>query len=369
MAPLHVMSDEARLPKPREGLGAFRAYRTQQQAADVRIQSNEWPEPTPLSRYLDADVEAVLLNRYPDAGGRRLRETLAAEWGVAPEQLFFGNGSNEILLNTFLVFGGHGRTVLYFIPTYLMYGRLAQLTGMTIAAERVGLPYDLAAARVREAMRAHRPHLVCFCRPNNPSGNVIGEDAVLAAAEGDPDALVLVDEAYAEFAGITMLPRLASHPNIVIAKTFSKVRAAAGLRVGVLIAHPGVIEIFDAVRLPYNVNAVTQAVAARIASDRAAIAERVALVARQRAKVEAGLRAHRELEVFPSRTNFVTFRHRSRKAPDLHAALLESGVLVRDVSAWPGADECLRATIGTPEENERFLRAMERALAAATAAD
>ncbi len=356
---------EPRLPRPREGLSEFRAYRTQQQPADVRIQSNEWPEPNPLGRHLSArDLEDVILNRYPDTGATRLRALLAEEWGVSPDQLIFGNGSNEVLLNTFLVFGGMGRTVLFFTPTYLMYSRLGQILGMNVVAERVGLPYALDAARVRAAMAKHSPHLVCFCRPNNPTGNVISEAAVLAAADASPETLVLVDEAYAEFAGGTMLPRLRTHPNMVIAKTFSKVRGAAGLRLGILIAHPKVVEIFDAVRLPYNVSTVTQAVAARIAADRGIIAQRVATIARERAKVEAGLRAHRELEVFPSVTNFVLFRQPGRKAADLHAAILEKGVLVRDVSMWPGADECLRATIGTPTENERLLAAVDAAITA-----
>lgn len=363
------MSNDLRLPKPRPGLEAFRAYRTQEQSAEVRLQSNEWAEPNPVGRYLtDEDLDAVLLNRYPDTAATRLREALATQFGVGTDQLIFGNGSNEILLNTFLVFGGAGRTVLFFTPTYLMYGRLGQLLGMTVVAERVGLPYRLDAARVRGAMARHKPHLVCLCRPNNPSGSVIDEEVVLAAAETDPEALVLVDEAYAEFAGVTVLPRLATHPNIVVAKTFSKVRAAAGLRVGVLIAHPRVVEIFDVVRLPYNVSTLTQTVAARIAADREVIAERVALVARERAKVEAGLRAHGALEVFPSVTNFVLFRHRTRTAADLHAAILQDGVLVRDVSMWAAAENCLRVTIGTPRENDRFLRGVERALAAAAAA-
>ena len=359
------MSSEPRLPKPREGLSAFRAYRTQQQPADVRIQSNEWPEPNPVGRFLQPpDLDSILLNRYPDTAATRLREVLSDQWGVGPDQLMFGNGSNEILLNTFLVFGGAGRTVLFFTPTYLMYARLGQILGMNVVAERVGLPYELDAGRVRKAMPMYSPHLVCFCRPNNPSGNVIGEEAVLAAAEASPETLVLVDEAYAEFAGGTMLPRLRTHPNLVIAKTFSKVRGAAGLRLGVLIAHPKVIEIFDAVRLPYNVSTLTQAVAARIAGDRAIVGERVALITRERAKVEAGLRRHRELEVFPSVTNFVLFRQPGRSAADLHAAILRHGVLVRDVSMWPGADECLRATIGTPVENERFLAAIAAARSA-----
>ena len=351
-----------KLPKPRPELTAFRGYRTQQQPADVRLQSNEWPEPNPLGRYLSpSELNDIVLNRYPDSAATRLRSTLAEQWGVAPEQLIFGNGSNEILLQTFLVFGGAGRTVLLFTPTYLMYGRLGQITGMTVAAERVGLPYDLDATRIRAAVATHRPHLVCLCRPNNPSGNAMPEEAVLAAAEAAPDALVLVDEAYSEFAGITVLPRLATHPNVVIAKTFSKVRAAAGLRVGILIAHPAVIELFDAARLPYNVSTLTQAVAAKVAAS-APVAQRVALIAREREKVARGLAALPDIEAFPSVTNFVLFRHRERSAADLHAAILEHGVLVRDVSMWPGAESCLRVTIGTPEENDRFLQAMAVAL-------
>ena len=358
---------EDRLPKPREELAAFRAYRTQQQPADVRLQANEWAEPNPVSRYLTgSELETILLNRYPDSGAGKLRTILAQQWGVSPDQLIFGNGSNEVLLQTFLVFGGAGRTVLYFTPTYTMYSRLGQITGMTVADERVGLPYDIDAKRVRAAIAKHRPHMICLCRPNNPTGNAMPKEAVLAAAEAAPESLVLLDEAYSEFAGDSLLPQIEKHPNIVIAKTFSKVRAAAGLRIGVLIAHPRVVEIFDAVRLPYNVSTLAQAVAAKIAAS-VNVPERVAFMKLERERVERGLARLPGIETFPSVTNFILFRHRERKAADLHAAILEHGVLIRDVSMWPGADNCLRATIGTAAENDRFLSAIERALSAVRA--
>ncbi len=360
------MSPDRPLPRPRQSVAAFKAYRTQQQPAEVRIQANEWAEPTAAGRYVTSeDLERTLVNRYPDNNARRLREILADQYDVEPDQLVIGNGSNEGILNTFLIFGGAGRTVLYFTPTYTMYGRVAQVLGMTIAAEPVGLPYELDAARVRIAVEDHRPDLICLCSPNNPTGNLVPQDAILAAAEEAPEALVLVDEAYAEFAGTTMLPYLPSHPNLALSKTFSKVRGAAGLRVGVLVLHPKVAEIFDAVRLPYNLSTTTQLLAERIAADLRVVGERVALVSRERDRVEQRLRRHQPLEVFPSVTNFVLFRHRERKAADLHAAILAEGVLVRDVSSWPGADECLRATIGTPTENARFLAAMDRVLAPA----
>jgi len=187
-----------RLPAPRADLASFQAYRTQQLAADVRVHANEWAEPNPVSAYLDpGDLDEILLNRYPTAqASAALRETLARRFVVDPGQLIFGNGSNEVLLNTFLVFGGHGRRTLLFQPTYSMHGRLTQIAGGTVAEEHIGLPYDLSAARALAAIDRVRPQIVCFTTPNNPTGNLIDQAVILAAAERDPDMLVLVDEAY-----------------------------------------------------------------------------------------------------------------------------------------------------------------------------
>ena len=131
-----------RLPLPRPDLAAFQAYRTQQMAADVRVNANEWAEPNPVSDHLTpAELDDILLNRYPTAlASAQLRETLAGSFGVGPDQLIFGNGSNEVLLNTFLVFGGHGRSTLLFQPTYTMHARLTQIAGGTVAEEHIGLP-------------------------------------------------------------------------------------------------------------------------------------------------------------------------------------------------------------------------------------
>src|SRR5947207_276640 len=137
------MSD--RLPRPRADLETFPAYRTQQVSADVRVNANEWPEPNPAGLYLSpSELDDILLNRYPSAAATAdLRQTLAARYGVKPEQLIFGNGSNDVLLNVFLVFGGHGRSTLLFQPTYSMHTRPAQIAGGTVVDEDIGLPYDL----------------------------------------------------------------------------------------------------------------------------------------------------------------------------------------------------------------------------------
>ena len=354
----------ARLPKPRSDLGGFQAYRTQQQKADVRLQANEWADPNPAGKWLTPDeLDAVLLNRYPSAAVD-LRETLAKRYGVTPDQLVLGNGSNEVLLNTFLVFGGHGRRTLLFQPTYSMHGRLTLIAGGTSVDEVVGLPYTLTRERAMTAMERVRPEIVVFTTPNNPTGNEIPFDAILSVANAFPESLVLVDEAYSDFARTTLLPELPAHPNMVISKTFSKVMASAGLRVGVLITHPEIADVFRAVQLPYNVSALTHAVAAKIAKDEAAIAPRVDRCATERARVMQALAHVDAIEAFPSVTNFILLRVKDGDPAGAHARFLEQGVLIRDISMWPGCAGCLRVSIGTPSENDRFIAALAHAFPA-----
>jgi histidinol-phosphate aminotransferase len=350
------VSDE--LPRPREWLTGSSPYRTQTQAAAVRLQSNEWAEPTALGRYVSPDdLEHLQVNRYPDVAATHLRTLLAREWDVTPEQIILGNGSNEVLLYTFLVFGGPGRTLLVFTPTYTMYARLGRLTGMRVHEERVGVPYLLDARTVRDAIDRVRPDVICLSSPNNPTGGLISDDAMLEATRSS-GALVLLDEAYADFSGHTLIPRIAEHPSLVVARTFSKARAAAGLRLGALVADRRVAELYDAARLPYNVSALTQLVAERVVADHAGLAERVSCVTRERERVAIALAALPQVEAYPSVANFLLFRHRALSASRLHAALLERGVLVRDVSSWPDAGESLRVTIGTRTENDRFIAAL-----------
>ena len=383
------MSD--RLPRPRADLAAFQAYRTQQMAADVRVNANEWAEPNPASDHLTtAELDAILLNRYPTAlASAQLRETLARRLGVAPDQLIFGNGSNEVLLSTFLVFGGHGRTTLLFQPTYSMHPRLTQIAGGSVAEEHIGLPYDLTEARALAALdrvvnggqpervefvergATERWYAAWFARFDlSPAATfspmvllILDEVVILAAAERHPETLVLVDEAYSDFAGNTIVPAMPDHPNIVVTKTFSKVQAAAGLRLGVLIVHPRIAEIFRAVQLPYNVSPLTTVVGGRIAQREDDVRRRIAQCAVERDRVYAALRHAPGVEVFPSVTNFILFRLADRTPAEVHAAFLEHSILLRDISSWPGCAGCLRVSIGTPAENDRVIAAIDAVFA------
>jgi histidinol-phosphate aminotransferase len=154
---------------------------------------------------------------------------------------------------------------------------------------------------------------------------------------------------------------------MVISKTFSKVFAAAGLRVGVLIVHPDLMGYFTAAQLPYNVSTLTLAVATRIARDEASIEHRLALAAKERERVYAALRRVSSIEVYPSVTNFILFRLRDGLPADVHARFLQQSVLIRDISMWPGCERCLRVSIGTPEENDRFIAALDTVFAAPAA--
>ena len=338
-------------------------------AADVRVHANEWAEPHPAGLYLSPDeLNDILLNRYPTAAASaELRAGLAQRFGVKPEQLIFGNGSNEMLLNTFLVFGGHGRTTLLFQPTYSMHARLTQIAGGASVDENVGLPYDVTMKGALAAMERTKPHIVCFTTPNNPTGNLIDEAIILAVAERFPETLVLVDEAYSDFAGITLVPQITAHPNVVVTKTFSKVRAAAGLRLGILIVDPRVADIFRAVQLPYNVSPLTTVVGGKLARRDDDLKRRIAECATGRDRVYAALRRAPGVEPFPSVTNFILFRLKDRTPADVHAKFLEHSVLIRDVSGWPGCDRCLRVSIGTPAENDRVIAAIDAVFAPAAA--
>jgi len=348
------------LPRPRDDLMGFGAYRTQQQAADVRVQANEWAEPNPAAKWLTTDeLRDVLLNRYPSGqAAGALRAALAQEYGVEPDQLILGNGSNELLLSTFLVFGGAGRTTLLFQPTYSMHARLAVIAGGTVADEQVGLPYELGVDQALAAMKRVKPDIVVITSPNNPTGNAVPDEVTLALARTYPTTLVLLDEAYSDFAGSSLVHAIATHPNVVISKTFSKVRAAAGLRLGVLVAHQELAELYRASQLPYSISAITLAVGLKMVRSDGDLAGRVERCRVERERIAAALRRIPSLTVFPSVTNFLLIRLHDGDTSGVHGRFLREGVLIRDVSMWPGCAGCVRISIGTREENDRIIAAI-----------
>ncbi|MBI2982963.1 MAG: aminotransferase class I/II-fold pyridoxal phosphate-dependent enzyme [Chloroflexi bacterium] len=354
------------IPLPRQDLRAFKAYGQRPIGDAIRLNANEWPEPTAAGAYLTQDeLDRLLLNRYPGPAAE-IRTILSKQYGVRPDQLMFGNGSNDTIMQLFLVFGGHGRTTLLFQPTYNLHGRFTAIAGGTLANEMIGLPYRLTRERALDVAARTRPHFVCFCTPNNPTGTVIEDDVILAVAKRYPETLMLVDEAYADIAGRTLLPAIAAHSNLVISKTFSKVHAAAGLRFGILVMHPELAESVRSIQISFNVSVVTYALATKIARDEAAVRERISLVRSERERVFRAMRKVDGIEPFPSEANFILFRV-GRDTAAAQARFLEQGIALRDMAPWAGCEGCLRVSIGTPRENDRFLAALSSVFATATA--
>jgi histidinol-phosphate aminotransferase len=345
--------------EPRPGLREVEPYAAPQLDVPVRLNTNECPYPLPpaFTEELAAAVRGLALHRYPDREAVELRTRLAELAGWEPEGTWVANGSNEILQQLLLAYGGAGRRVAVFEPTYAMHARIAWTTGSEVLREELDPPWRLDAERLVRA--AERAAVVFACSPNNPTGTVQDPEVLAEAARRAPGTLFVVDEAYIEFGGRSAAPLARELPNLAVVRTFSKAFALAGARIGYVLADPEVVEDLRRVRLPYHLSALTQAaglVALRYREHALAILD---AVREQRDRISAAL-PELGAEVFPSEANFVLFRP-PRPAAEVWRGLLDRGVLVRDFSALvPG---CLRVTAGTPEEVGRFLDALKEVLA------
>jgi histidinol-phosphate aminotransferase len=351
----------------RDDLRALDGYHSAQVDVRVRLNTNESPEPPPAAfrDAVAAEVSRVDWHRYPDRAAGELRAAIGALHGVDAAQVFVANGSNEVLQTVLLAYAGPGRTVATFEPTYQMHAQIARVTGATVVEGERAADFTLDPVEVERVVSESQPHVVFLTSPNNPTGLVEPAERVqqlLAIAPG----LVVVDEAYAQFADWSALDLVAEDRPLVVTRTFSKTWSMAGARLGYLVGPSWLVAELDKVVLPYHLDAVKQ-IAGRLAlrfSDE--MNERVAHVVAERERVVAAL-ADMPLEVFPSGANFVLFRVRSTGLDGraVWQGLVDRSVLIRDCSSWPRLDDCLRVTIGTPEENSAFLDALAEVLAPA----
>ena len=308
-----------------------------------------------------ADVE---LHRYPDPTAQELRGLLARDLGVSAEQILIANGSDEAIQLLQLAVADSGAAVAIPVPTFVMYAIGARGMGIRVAEVPLGDGFALDAPGFLEVIRHERPRLVFLAWPNNPTGNLFeppAVEAILRACAGrNCHALVVVDEAYVHYSGCSFLSRLSEFPNLVILRTLSKV-GLAGIRLGFLVASPDVVREVNKVRMPYNVNALSQAAARVVLAHGDVVAAHAAAIVAERDRVLAALGTMPGVTAFPSRANFALMRtHRPGDA--LFADLLARGVAVRNFSRAPYLADCLRVTIGAPEENDAFLAALAAAL-------
>ncbi|MEU7617445.1 histidinol-phosphate transaminase [Micromonospora rifamycinica] len=346
----------------RDDLRGRSPYGAPQLDVAVRLNTNEnsYPVPEPVVEAIAKALAAELrdLNRYPDRDALALRADLAGYLGhgITAEQVWAANGSNEIQQQLLQAFGGPGRSALGFVPAYSMHPLLALGTGTRWVPVQRGVDFGLTAAEAVAEVRAHRPDVVFLCSPNNPTGTALDPAVVTAVLDAAP-GMVVVDEAYAEFArpgtgnALTLLP---GHPRLVVSRTMSKAFGFAGGRLGYLAADPAVVAAVQLVRLPYHLSTLTQAAARAALAHRDALLGNVEAIKAQRDRIVGTLRS-RGHRVADSDANFVLFAVGGDQATAWRA-LLDAGVLVRDV----GLPGWLRVTAGTPAETDAFLTAMEK---------
>lgn len=356
------MTEPQPLVAPRDDVALMEGYHSPQLDVAVRLNTNEAPGPPPaaFTARLAEAVGDVTWQRYPDRGYRELRARLAALHGVGPDQIFVANGSNEVLQTLCLAYGGAGRRAAVFEPTYALHSHIAHLAGTEVVVGERAPDFALDLDEVQRVLDTARPDITFVCSPNNPTGMVEHEDVLRAVAAMAP-GLVVVDEAYGQFAPWSALELVADDHPLVVTRTYSKTWAMAAARLGYLVGPRWLVAELDKVVLPYHLDALKQ-LAGTIALDfEAEMEARVAGIVEERGRLVAAL-AELPVDVWPSGANFVLFRPQQREGTAVWKALVEQSVLVRNCASWPRLEGCLRVTIGTTEEDDLFLKALSEAL-------
>lgn len=351
-------------PTVRDDLAMMEGYHSPQVDVDVRLNTNESPVPPPDAwrDALAAEISQIEWHRYPERSAAALRAGLAEQYGVDPAMVFAANGSNEILQSLLLAYGGPGRSAAVFEPTYALHAHISKITGTSVIEGARGPDFALDVAEVDRVLDL-QPDVVFLCSPNNPTGLVEPETLVRHVAEraADLGSLVIVDEAYGQFAQWSAVELVHDHTPVVVSRTFSKTWSMAAARLGYVIAPTWVTQAIESVALPYHLDTAKQAAGRLALRFVGEMHERVNQLVAERERVQFAM-AQLPLEQWDSGANFVLFRPTTMEGNAVWQALLDHSVLVRNCASWPRLAGCLRVTIGTPDENDAFLRALSEIL-------
>jgi histidinol-phosphate aminotransferase len=348
----------------RPELRALSAYHIPPAADLIKLDAMEnpytWP-PALVEAWL-AVLRGVSLNRYPDPNAAALKARLRAALHIPDAMdILLGNGSDELIQMTNLALAGPGRVVLAPEPAFSMYRIIATATGMGFVGVPLDDDFDIDLDAALAALAAHRPAVVYIDYPNNPSGNLFDAARLNAVIEAAP-GLVVVDEAYYPYAGRSLMGQLTRHDNLVIMRTLSKF-GLAGLRLGLMIGPRAWLEEINKTRLPYNVNVLTQASAEFALGNMAVLEEQARTICADRERMIDAMRRVDGIIVYPSHANFILFRVAAGRAARVYENIKSQGVLIRSFIGSTGVlGDCLRVTVGTPEENRAFIAALRGAL-------
>ncbi len=359
-----MLTKAAALLRP-EVLALF-AYHVPDATGMVKLDAMENPYPWPdamLDEWL-LHLRTAKINRYPDPSADRLRAALRSVGGIPEDaELMLGNGSDELIQIILMGLAGDDPVVLSPQPSFAMYRQIAVSLGLRfVGVELDAEDYSLDMEAMRDAIVQHQPSVIFLAYPNNPTGNAFAKKDIVEILRIAP-GLVVVDEAYGPFADDTFMPMLGEFPNLLVMRTLSKL-GLAGLRLGYLAGHPDWISQLDKLRLPYNINVLTQLTAEFALSNQAMLDGQVGQIRSDRECLASQLSAL-PVKVLPSQTNFICFKLLVGDAGNVFERLKQSGVLIKNLSPSGGLmTNCLRVTVGTPKENQLFMDALTLSLAA-----
>lgn len=360
-----IEDDIKRLVRPE--IRALKAYGVADPGDLVKLDAMENPYPWPDDIKLQwlQRLSKVEVNRYPDPVARGLRSGLRESMGIPRSvEFMLGNGSDELIQIVMMALALPGAKVLAPVPTFVMYDMTARFTGM----EFIGVPLhedDLTLDReaMLKAIDDHQPAVTFLAYPNNPTGALFSRDAMLDIIKAT-SGLVVVDEAYHAFAGRTFMGEIEEHDNVLVMRTVSKL-GLAGLRLGLLAGPAAWLQEFNKVRLPYNINSLTQASAEFILANREFLEQQTGTIRAERTRVFDALSVMDGIHCWHSDANFILFRVTERSAGQVHEGLKRAGILIKNLDgSHPLLNGCLRVTIGLPEENDAFLKALADVLGA-----
>ena len=341
---------------------ALNAYHVPVSAGMIKLDAMENPYlvPASLRGEIAAAVSVAAINRYPDPSAQLLRQKIRELLQLSDDmEVLLGNGSDELIQLLAMAVNQPNATVLSVEPSFVMYKMIATFLGMRYVGVPLAPDFSLDMNAMLATIARDQPALIFLAYPNNPTGNAFSADdiqQILRAAQG----LVVVDEAYYAFAEESFVPHLADYPNLLVMRTFSKL-GMAGLRLGFLVGDKRWLEQLDKLRLPYNVGVLPQVVATKLLEHHDVLLTQAAQIKQDRSELAQQLSAITGVQVFASSANFLLLR--VARAKEIFEGLKQRGVLIKNLhGGHPMLENCLRVTIGTPEENERFLVAFKDCL-------
>ncbi|MBI5191495.1 MAG: histidinol-phosphate transaminase [Nitrospirae bacterium] len=345
-------------PLIRKEVAVLKAYEIEDVSARVKLDAMENPYALPedVRKEIAFAIADAPVNLYPDPQAKGLKAALSEYIGVPADRLLLGNGSDELIGLVISAFGGSPGLIAYPAPTFSMYGIIARSLGQETmelpTTDDFGLDFDGSL----KMMMDRRPKVIFIANPNNPTGNLFDRDKVRRLIKGS-GAVVVVDEAYYSFSGETFINELDEHPNLIVMRTLSKI-GMAGLRVGIMAASREILTEVNKVRLPYNLNTLSQTAATIILKHGEVIDCQVKLIVKEREKLFASLSALDGVTAYPSKTNFILFRVSG--ASRIFEALKDKGILIRNMDSPGRLANCLRVTVGTPEQNAEFVAELKK---------